>query len=152
MHSILVQGSICKNDCINAAWQGGNQPVALLRSCGSTGWPSARLYCTVLIFLLTIPHRFSMWAVGRCQVLLEKEISISTKLVSRQKHEVLWLKSLGRRLHWLWTWSNTVDQHQQMTWHPKSSLTVETSSNWDSVPLHSSSRFFLLRSGKTPLA
>ncbi len=41
---------------------------------------------------------------------------------------------------------NTVDQHQQMTWQPKSSLTVETShwtsSNMDSVPLHSSSRLW----------
>ncbi len=39
-----------------------------------------------------------------------------------------------------------VDQHQQMTWQPKSSLTVETShwtsSNMDSVPLHSSSRLW----------
>ncbi len=41
---------------------------------------------------------------------------------------------------------NTVDQHQQMTWHPKPSLTVETlhwtSSNVDSVPLLSSSRLW----------
>ncbi len=41
---------------------------------------------------------------------------------------------------------NTVDQHQQMTCQPKSSLTVETShwtsSNMDSVPLHSSSRLW----------
>ncbi len=41
---------------------------------------------------------------------------------------------------------NTVDQHQQMTGQPKSSLTVETShwtsSNMDSVPLHSSSRLW----------
>ncbi len=41
---------------------------------------------------------------------------------------------------------NTVDQHQQMTWQPKSSLTVETShwtsSNMDYVPLHSSSRLW----------
>ncbi len=39
---------------------------------------------------------------------------------------------------------NTVDQHQLMTWKPKSSLTSETShwtsSNMDYVPLHSSSR------------
>ncbi len=68
-----------------------------------------------LIFLLTIPHRFSMgfrsgefagqsstvtpWyfnptfgafgSVGRCQILLENEISIFKKLVSRRKHEVL---------------------------------------------------------------
>ncbi len=42
------------------------------------------------------------------------------------------------------TSENTVDQHQQMTWQPKSSQTVETShwtsSNMDSVPLQSSSR------------
>ncbi len=41
---------------------------------------------------------------------------------------------------------NTVDQHQQMTWQPKSSLTVETSHwtsiNMDSVPLHPSSRLW----------
>ncbi len=39
-----------------------------------------------------------------------------------------------------------MDQHQQMTWQPKSSLTVETSHwtsrNMDSVPLHSSSRLW----------
>ncbi len=39
-----------------------------------------------------------------------------------------------------------MDQHQQMTWQPKSSLTVETShwtsSNMDSVPLLSSSRLW----------
>ncbi len=78
---------------------------------------SALLGLVSLIFLLTIPHRFSMgfrsgefagqsstvtpwslnqllvplavWAGGRCQVLLENEISISIKLVSRRKHEVL---------------------------------------------------------------
>ncbi len=77
---------------------------------------SALLGLVSLIFLLTIPHRFSMgfiqvrqvcWpikhsntmviepafgtfgSVGRCQVLLENEISISIKLVSRSKHEVL---------------------------------------------------------------
>ncbi len=84
-------------------------------------------------------------SVGRCQVLLENEISISIKLVSRRKHEVP-LKFPGRWLCWLWTSENTVDQHQQMTWQPKSSLTVETShwtsSNMDSVPLHSSSRLW----------
>ncbi len=73
---------------------------------------SALLSLVSLIFLLTIPHRFSMgfrsgefagqsstvtpWSlnqlfgtfgsVGRCQVLLENEISISIKLVSRRKH------------------------------------------------------------------
>ncbi len=76
---------------------------------------SALLGLVSLIFLLTILHRFSMgfrsgelagqsstvtpWSlnqllvplagVGRCQVRLENEISISIKLVSRRKHEVL---------------------------------------------------------------
>ncbi len=85
-------------------------------------------------------------SVGRCQVLLENEISISIKLVSRRKQAWSALKYPGRWLRWLWTSENTVDQHQQMTWQPKSSLTVETShwtsSNMDSVPLHSSSRLW----------
>ncbi len=80
-------------------------------------------------------------SVGRCQVLLENEISISIKLVSRRKHGSA-LKFPGRWLRWLWTSENTVDQHQQMTWQPKSSLTVETShwtsSNMDSVAPHQS--------------
>ncbi len=76
---------------------------------------SALLGLVSFIFLLTIPHRFSkgfrsdefagqsstvtplviepafgtFGSVGRCQVLLENEISISIKLVSRRKHEVL---------------------------------------------------------------
>ncbi len=132
-------------------------------------------------------------SVGRCQVLLENEISISIKHWSRtqfleghssaqfssnpnQTHLIqlikvfritrnfqagviwswlelnsaeLWpsrnwvwdlchkacqrkqawsaLKCPGRWLCWLWTSENTEDQHQQMTWQPKSSLTVETS-------------------------
>ncbi len=46
----------------------------------------------------------------------------------------------------MWTSENTVDQHQMMTWQPKSSLTVKTShwtsSNVDYVPLQSSSRLW----------
>ncbi len=56
------------------------------------------------------------------------------------------LKCPGRWLSWLWTSENTVDQHQQMTWQPKSTQTVETShwtsSNMDSVPFHPSSRLW----------
>ncbi len=37
MHSILGWASLCMNYCINAAWHGGNQPVALLRWYGSPG-------------------------------------------------------------------------------------------------------------------
>ncbi len=64
----------------------------------------------------------------------------------QQKEAWSALKCPGGWLRWLWTSENTVDQHQQMTWQPKSSLTVETSpwtsSNVDSVPLHSSSRLW----------
>ncbi len=56
------------------------------------------------------------------------------------------LKCPGRWLRWMWTSESVVDQHQQMIWQPKSSLTVETShwtsSHMDSVPLHSSSRLW----------
>ncbi len=117
MHSVLAWASFCMNYCINAVWHGGNQPVALLRCNGSTGYFDNSLQ--------------------------ENEISISIKLVSRRKHEVLFP---GRWLRWLWTSENTVDQHQQMTWQPKSSLTVEsshwTSSNMYSVALHSSCRLW----------
>ncbi len=132
---------------------------------------SALLGLVSLIFLLTIPHRFSMgfrsgefagqsstvtpWSLYQLLVPLavwagakscwKMKSGISIKLVSRRKHEVP-LKYPGRWLRWLWTSENTVDQHQQMTWQPKSSLTMETShwtsSNMDSVPLHSSSRLW----------
>uniref|UniRef100_A0A9J8DCQ8 Tc1-like transposase DDE domain-containing protein n=1 Tax=Cyprinus carpio carpio TaxID=630221 RepID=A0A9J8DCQ8_CYPCA len=37
MHSILGRESFCRNDCFNAAWHGGNQPVTLLRCYGGPG-------------------------------------------------------------------------------------------------------------------
>ncbi len=93
-------------------WGGMEAQLSLIAAFRS----SALLGLVSLIFLLTIPHRFSMgfrsgefagqsstptpyhghltnfWcfgSVGRCQVLLENEISIFKKLVSRGKHEVL---------------------------------------------------------------
>ncbi len=66
MHSILGWASFCMNYCINAAWHGDNQPVALLR-CNEAQVAlivafrsSALLSLLFLIFLLTIPHRFSL--------------------------------------------------------------------------------------------
>ncbi len=88
--------------------------MALLRCNGSTGCfdsglLSALLGLVSLIFLLTIffrvrrvfwliehsntmviePDFGTFGSVGRCHVLLENEISISIKLVSRRKQEVL---------------------------------------------------------------
>ncbi len=112
MYSILGRG-FCFNYCLNSAWHGGDQFVALLRWYGSPGFlkvafsSSAFFGLLFLIFILTIPHRFSMFrsgefagqsstptpwsfgSVGRCQILLENKISIFKKLVSRRKHEVL---------------------------------------------------------------
>ncbi len=77
--------------------------VALIAAFSS----SALLGLVSLIVLLTIQVRRVCWpikhsntmviepafgtfgSVGRCQVLLENEISISIKFVSRRKHEVL---------------------------------------------------------------
>ncbi len=148
-------------------WGGMEAQVSLTVAFRS----SALLGLVSLIFLLTIPHRFSMgfrsgefagqsstvtpWSLNQLLVplavwagaksYLENEISISIKLVSRWEPWIA-LKFPGRWLRWLWISENTVDHHQQMTWQPKSSLTVETShwtsSNMDSVPLHSSSRLW----------
>ncbi len=172
MHSILGWASFCMNYCINAAWHGDSQPAALLR-CNEAQAAliaafrsSALLGLVSLIFLLTMPHRLSMgfrsgdfagqsstvtllslnqllvplvvWAGGKSCWKMKSSSPQSLSAEGSMKCS----KFPGRR--WLWTSENTVDQHQQMTWQPKSSQTVETSlwtsSNMDSV--HSSSRLW----------
>ncbi len=132
-----------------------------------------------LIFLLTIPHRFSTgfrsgefagqsstvtpWSLNQLLVSLAvwagakscwkmKSASPAGKwnqhLHKACQHKEAWsaLKLPVRWLRWLWPSENTMDQHQQMTWQLTVKLTVETShwtsSNIDSVPLHSSSRLW----------
>ncbi len=152
MHSILGWASFCMNHGINAAWHGGNQPVALLR-CNEARVAliaafrsSALLGLVSLIFLLTVPNRLFLgfgWGEFAGQSSTVTPWSLNQLLVLWQSGH---LKCLGRWLRWLWTSENTVEQHQQMTWQPKSSLTVETSHwtsrNLDSLPLHSSSRLW----------
>ncbi len=66
MYSILGRDSFCFNYCLNSAWHGGDQFVALLRWYGSPGFfevafsSSAFFGLLFLIFLLTIAHRFSI--------------------------------------------------------------------------------------------
>ncbi len=166
MYSILSSASFCMNYCINVAWHGGDQPVALLRCNGSPGCVDSGLQVICIVgSRLSMGFRsgefagqsstVTPWSLNQLLVPLpvwagakscwKNEISISIKLVSRRKHESA-LKCPGIWLHWLWTSENTVDQHQQMTRQPKSSLTEETSlwtsSNMDSAPLHSSSRLW----------
>ncbi len=59
-------------------------------------------------------------SVCRCQVLLENEIYISIKLVSRRKHEVLYNCLVDGCID-CGLQKTQVGQHQQMTWQPKSS-------------------------------
>ncbi len=161
MHSILGWASFCMNYCINAAWHGDNQSVALLR-CNEAQAAliavfssSALLGLVSLIFLLTILQRFSMrfrsgefagqsstvthghwtsfWYLWRCGQVPSPAGKWNPHLHKACQQKEAWsaLKCPGRWLRWLWTSENTVDQHQQMTRQPKSSLTVETS-HWTS--------------------
>ncbi len=114
MHSILGRGSFSTNSSISEVWHGSDQPVALLRHYWAFS-SSGLLDWLFLIFLLKISHRFHMgfrlgmlagqsstiisWSAKHLEavlalwagakVLLEKEISISIKIVSRWKHKVL---------------------------------------------------------------
>ncbi len=123
MYWILGRGSFCFNYCLNSAWHGGDQFVALLRwyeaqvsltvafsssaflvSCFSfcfsfSSWQYfIDSLCSGLVSLLASQahqqhgHLTNVWCFGsvdRCQILLDNEISIFKKLVSRRKHEVL---------------------------------------------------------------
>ncbi len=153
MYSILGRDSFCFNYCLNSAWHGGYQFVALLKWYGSPGFfdSGLQLICIFgllfLIFLLTIHHRFSTgfrsgefagqsstptpWSFNQLLVLLT--VWAGAKSCWKMKSASLkswsaWSapKFLGKRVQWLWFSKNTMDQHQQMTLHPKSSQTVET--------------------------
>ncbi len=50
MYSILGRGSFCFNYCLNSAWHGGDQFVALLRWYGSPGFFDSGLQL-ICIFL-----------------------------------------------------------------------------------------------------
>ncbi len=101
--------SFSTNSSISEVWHGSDQPVALLRHYWAFS-SSVLLDWLFLIFLLKISHRFHMgfrsdmlagqsstvilWSANHLEVvlagakvLLEKEISISIKLVSRWKHK-----------------------------------------------------------------
>ncbi len=75
--------------------------------------------------MVILPTFGAFGSVSRCQILLEKEISIFKKLVSRRKQEVL-QNVLVNGCNNIGFQKNIMDQHQQMTLHPKSSQTVET--------------------------
>ncbi len=59
IYSILGMGSFCFNHCLNSAWYGGDQFVALLRWYGSPGFFDSCLQL-ICIFLVSC-FSFSSW-------------------------------------------------------------------------------------------
>ncbi len=150
MNSIHGWASFCMNYCINVAWHEGDQSVTLLR-CNEAQVAliaafrsTALLGLVSLIFLFTILHRFSMfrsgefagqsstvtpWSLNQLLVPLAVWASPAGKWnlhlhkACQQKEAWSAIKCPDRWLRWLWTSENTVDQHQQTSWQPKSSQT-----------------------------
>ncbi len=60
MYSILGRGSFCFNYCLNAAWHGGDQFVALLRWYGSPGFFNSGLQLICIVGSGVSLHRFSV--------------------------------------------------------------------------------------------
>ncbi len=118
MHSILGWASFCMNYCINAAWHGGNQPVALLRCNGSPGCFDSGLQIIWVWCLSSSSWQYpidslrfksgefagqsstvTLWSLNQLLVHLavwagakscwKMKSASSIKLVSRRKHEVL---------------------------------------------------------------
>ncbi len=122
-------------------WVGMEAQVSLTVAFSS----SAFFGLLFLIFLLTIPLRFSMvfrsgefagqsstptpWSFNQRLVLLAVWAggfkSASLKSWSAEG-SMKYSRFLGKWVQWRWFSKNTMDQHQQMTLHPKSSQTVET--------------------------
>ncbi len=67
--SILGWASFCMNYCINAAWYGGNQPVALLRCNGRPGcFDSGQVICIVGSGVSRLPLDNTPWILYGVQV------------------------------------------------------------------------------------
>ncbi len=150
---ILGRGSFCFNYCLNLAWHGSDQFVALLRCYGSPGFfdSGLRLFCIFWSLVYHFPldntpyilYGVQVWwvcwpvkhtnTINQLLVLLAvwagakscwKIKSASLKSWSAEAWSAP--KCLGKQVQWRWFSKNTMDQHQQMTLPPKSSQTVET--------------------------
>ncbi len=60
MYSIFGRSSFCFNYCLNSAWRGGEQFVALLRWCGSPGFFDSGLQL-ICIVGSGVSHLDSLW-------------------------------------------------------------------------------------------
>ncbi len=60
MYSILGRGSFCFNYCLNSAWHGGDQFVALLRWFKTLGWRGGdKLFQKVIIYVFFVYKMYS---------------------------------------------------------------------------------------------
>ncbi len=66
VHSILGSVSFLMNDCINAAWHGVDQPVALLRCNEAQGALIAAFRLSVLLGLVSLD---SLWGSAQASLL-----------------------------------------------------------------------------------
>ncbi len=169
MYSILGRGSFCFNYCLNSAWHGGDQFVALLRWYGSPGFFDSGLQLICIFWSLVsqfpLDNRISMgfrsgefagqsstptpWSFNQLLVLLA--VWAGAKSCWKMKSTSLkswWAEGSMKCSNFLVNGCSDIGlkkhQHQQMTLHPKSSQTVETkhwtSSNLCYELLHPSSR------------
>ncbi len=96
MYSILGRGSFCFNYCLNSAWHGGDQFVALLRWYGSPGFFDSGLQL-ICIFDLVSHFPLDNTCSGQTQVCwvcwpvkhTNTNLTKFKKLVRWRKHEVL---------------------------------------------------------------
>ncbi len=78
MYSILGRGSFCFNYCLNSAWHGGDEFVALLRWYGSPGFFDSGLQLICIIGLLFLIFFWQyiidfLWGSGLVSLLASQE-------------------------------------------------------------------------------
>ncbi len=106
IHSILGWASFCMNYCINLAWHGGNQPVALLRCKGSPGCfdSGLQVICIVGSGVSHLPlDNASFWYLWQCGQVPSPAGKLNQHLHKACQQKEAWsaLKFPGRWLRWL---------------------------------------------------
>ncbi len=73
-------------------------------------------------------HLTNFWCFWQCGQVPNPAGKWNQHLLKAGQQKEAWSapKFLCKRVQWCWFSKNTMDQHQQMTLHPKSSQTVET--------------------------
>ncbi len=132
MYSILGRGSFCFNYCLNSAWHGGDQFVALLRWYGSPGFfdSGLQLICIFLVScfsffswqyptdswidLLDDPHKAAVLSVGWES--FSSTLFPSTQLsVNMLGYSTLWTASLAMNVCGLSSWIYLIHEFHNLS-------------------------------------